>query len=626
MCPTCRHLAVIDNNSPQTSPIVKSIIENLPIRCKNQFDRDEAIREQNQNGTTGSSLQIKYACVESCEWTGLLGEYNAHIESACPLVMVHCQGEGCTNRHLRGYMRSGYCQNSECVVISARSVLEKKKRLDARMKWKWPSKPMTLCRTINSATQTQATEENTIQYIADAASPSMSPSNNDKENTNANYSPKLGSPQVRASDYKQDSPHVQKQSPFQPKPTNHLSTPPTRVYVQADSWYLSASPSSESKRKSRTSGLSDIKIIPTDWGVIRDPIVNSVKIVTGLSCQEPSYIESKDSLTQVDSFGSSQTGTLDDNLEDSTNYTKELHTTKSNKIIVVPNQRPKNNDAFIFAAVKVLVDKELAKLQSSLETEKSKQFEDQQNQNVRAVREMFVNQYIIDFCRSWIKSKPDALHDFIVYRPKVQRDRRINKIMCGLPGPKRTDWEGGLYPVLLEWSDVDLPPICKFPKDFHHANVCPTSGAVMLSTFSSFEWHPEITIPEVLFDLQQLLAHPNHKDPLFDDDNYQFKTRIQKSMYAPRSLLNIALEIEGFDDPNSWQLVQGEALTCGDRREHNFSNFNSRPKEPEVDRNFSSTRQRVMCKSKCSCCVYGQSLWDENREMRFLFGTGMFLP
>jgi hypothetical protein len=66
MCPTCRHLAVIDNNSPQTSPIVKSIIENLPIRCKKQFDRDEAIREQNQNGTTGSSLQIKYAIDDLC--------------------------------------------------------------------------------------------------------------------------------------------------------------------------------------------------------------------------------------------------------------------------------------------------------------------------------------------------------------------------------------------------------------------------------------------------------------------------------------------------------------------------------------------------------------------------------
>lgn len=593
MCPTCRHLAVIDDQSPRVSPIVKSIIENLHVRCKNQLDREEAIKEQSQHGNTGSSLQVKYASVEDCDWKGNLGEYNAHLESTCPLVTVNCRADGCASRHLRGYMRSGYCQNSECVVISARSLLEKRKQLDMRMK---------------SLSKNKCTVEATSTLMASAG--------DNKENASCSKyakgfdSPqKKISPQKKASLNKEELP-LQSQTPRLTKLEADIL--PTRVFVQADSPADLSAASVDSICKSKANGVNQLKIIPTDLGVIRDPVMNSVRFTTNFGSQDLSLTETK-SLTRAESFASSHIGTLDgsDNslMDTDERQSSDESISNSNKIILVPNQKKaRSNDAFLLAAIKVLVDKELAKIQlkSSLEAE-----------NVKA---MFVNRHIIEFCSSWMKVKPDALFDFVVYRPKS--NEQINKIMCGIPGPKRTDWEGGLYPVLLEWNNVNLPPNCKFPKHFHHANVCPLTGVPMLSTFSSFEWHPEISIPEILFDLQQLLAHPNHKDTSINDENYQFKTRIQTSMYAPSSLLDTALEIEGFGNVELWQLVDGEALTCGGRREHNTPN--ARPKEPEFNGNFSLNGHRVICKAKCSCCVYGQSLWDAKREMRFLFGTGMF--
>ena len=94
MCPTCRHLAVIDDQSPKTSPIIKSLIENLQIRCKNQLDREEEVKERELNGIASSPSQVKYASVESCTWKGTLSEYSSHLESSCPLELVHCCAEG----------------------------------------------------------------------------------------------------------------------------------------------------------------------------------------------------------------------------------------------------------------------------------------------------------------------------------------------------------------------------------------------------------------------------------------------------------------------------------------------------------------------------------------------------
>lgn len=91
VCPTCRHSALI-TESPNSILIVKSIIGNMPVRCKNQFDRDEEERElealHDQSDSEGIFTKKKYASVECCEWKGNLSEFKAHAASTCSLEMV----------------------------------------------------------------------------------------------------------------------------------------------------------------------------------------------------------------------------------------------------------------------------------------------------------------------------------------------------------------------------------------------------------------------------------------------------------------------------------------------------------------------------------------------------------
>ncbi|KAL3904643.1 MAG: hypothetical protein SGILL_009987, partial [Bacillariaceae sp.] len=120
--------------------------------------------------------------------------------------------------------------------------------------------------------------------------------------------------------------------------------------------------------------------------------------------------------------------------------------------------------------------------------------------------------YLSTFCRKWLERKPDPLFDFVVYRDG--NDQTLKRLLVGVPGPKRTPWEGGLYPMLMVWeASVNKPPRCRFPAGFLHPNVYP-SGRISISTLYKDEgWHPEISIPEILFDVQQLLAHPNINSP-----------------------------------------------------------------------------------------------------------------
>ena len=623
MCPTCRHLAVIDDQSPKTSPIVKSLIENLQIRCKNQLDREDEIKEHERNGTTNGLLQVKYASVESCTWEGTLSEYNSHIESSCPLALVYCIAEGCTSRHMRGYMKSGYCQNSECVVNTAREVLAKKQQSDSSdevgksglnsKKQQSDSSDKVDKSGLNSTGKIAAEKQTEVSFNKFNA-------DENKENNNSGFdgeqksglTEKEETPKKVALENQFQKPiqKPQHNSPLTERKQNTSLT--TRVFVQSESSKLSKKPVESTRHKGN---LQEINAFPTNWALIQDSTVNSVSFTTNLSERAILCAADKPVLKRVDSCASSYIGTIEGSLDtlDTSRVPKSEESAKnSNKIIVAPKEtNSRTNGAFLVAAVKILVQKQLNKIQCS-----STQVEEMN-------RAMFVNQHIVGFCCSWVRCKPDALYNFVVYRPKVVQNCQMNRIMCGIPGPKRTDWEGGLYPVLLEWNDTNLPPLCKFPKHFHHANVCPVSGAAMLSTFTVNEWHPEITIPEILFDLQQLLAHANHKDPSLNDKDYQFKTRIQTSMYTPKSLLDTAIEIEGFGDPCAWQIVDGQVLAFGDQADHTVSNYE--PEEPEINSGiFALRRKRVMCKDKCSCCVYGQSLWDKKHEMRFLFGTGMF--
>ncbi|EJK49378.1 hypothetical protein THAOC_31756, partial [Thalassiosira oceanica] len=127
-CPTCRcHITAEDNgNSKSQTPIIKNLIDNLHVKCINQHKRDETLREleTKENDPSNSKLQRKILDLDSCGWTGKLCEYKLHAES-CLLEKVECKH--CGNEQLQGYTRSGYCNQSECNVASARQYLARRK-------------------------------------------------------------------------------------------------------------------------------------------------------------------------------------------------------------------------------------------------------------------------------------------------------------------------------------------------------------------------------------------------------------------------------------------------------------------------------------------------------------------
>eukprot|EP01098_Paradermamoeba_levis_P001544 TRINITY_DN1181_c0_g1_i4.p1 TRINITY_DN1181_c0_g1~~TRINITY_DN1181_c0_g1_i4.p1 ORF type:complete len:178 (-),score=23.27 TRINITY_DN1181_c0_g1_i4:164-697(-) len=135
--------------------------------------------------------------------------------------------------------------------------------------------------------------------------------------------------------------------------------------------------------------------------------------------------------------------------------------------------------------------------------------------------------------KAWRKDHP---HAFFA-RPDTNADGSTNLMVwqCGIPGkaevifsskqipskmadnqnPLKTNWEGCIYPLTMEFSEdyPSKPPKCKFPAGFFHPNVYP-SGTVCLSILNEDEdWKPSITIKQILLGIQELLDTPNANSP-----------------------------------------------------------------------------------------------------------------
>ncbi|KIY95641.1 Ubiquitin-conjugating enzyme/RWD-like protein [Monoraphidium neglectum] len=91
--------------------------------------------------------------------------------------------------------------------------------------------------------------------------------------------------------------------------------------------------------------------------------------------------------------------------------------------------------------------------------------------------------------KNWRKDKPFGFHA----RPETLPDGSTNlmKWNCFIPGKPGTDWEGGFYPLSMEFTDdyPSKPPKCKFPAAFFHPNIYP-SGTVCLSILNEVRRNP----------------------------------------------------------------------------------------------------------------------------------------
>ena len=164
-----------------------------------------------------------------------------------------------------------------------------------------------------------------------------------------------------------------------------------------------------------------------------------------------------------------------------------------------------------------IVDSKLLQLENKLARQRT-EYELQVQQLETKSRLDLVHYHLTNICRSWCEHRPKALDGFLLCRPRIvyypyntEPHARMNKLLCGIPGPTNTPWEGGILPLLLTWQDVHRPPICQFPAGFYHANVFKSTGAIVTTMYREKQWHAEITLPEILFNIQQLLAHPKRQ-------------------------------------------------------------------------------------------------------------------
>ena len=114
---------------------------------------------------------------------------------------------------------------------------------------------------------------------------------------------------------------------------------------------------------------------------------------------------------------------------------------------------------------------------------------DQKDHEINTLRARLLDSVWSDFFKEWIFAKPPFFKDFVVYRPIKYLTGPISQIIVGIPGPSNSDWEGGLYPLLItfipEGFERKEPPKCDFPETFFHPNVY--EGNVHVNTLAEFD-------------------------------------------------------------------------------------------------------------------------------------------
>ena len=80
-------------------------------------------------------------------------------------------------------------------------------------------------------------------------------------------------------------------------------------------------------------------------------------------------------------------------------------------------------------------------------------------------------------------------------------------------GPDDTEWEGGVFRLILEFSEdyPNRPPKVKFLTKMFHPNIY-NDGSICLDILQNM-WSPVYDISSILTSVQSLLCDPNTKSP-----------------------------------------------------------------------------------------------------------------
>ncbi|KAL0220805.1 hypothetical protein RCL1_000659 [Eukaryota sp. TZLM3-RCL] len=135
--------------------------------------------------------------------------------------------------------------------------------------------------------------------------------------------------------------------------------------------------------------------------------------------------------------------------------------------------------------------------------------------------------------KAWKRDHPTGF----IAKPSKNADGSLNLMRwnCRIPGLPNTLYEGGLLPVVMEFSSdyPQMPPKCRFDPPLCHPNIFP-SGTVCLSLLAEGkQWRPSLRVKDILLGIQSLLEGVNLEDPanergyrLYQEDREAYNKQI----------------------------------------------------------------------------------------------------
>jgi ubiquitin-conjugating enzyme E2 I len=134
-------------------------------------------------------------------------------------------------------------------------------------------------------------------------------------------------------------------------------------------------------------------------------------------------------------------------------------------------------------------------------------------------------------------------------------DANTPQLVCGVPGPVGSSWEGGIFPVTMVFplEYPMLPPKVQLPKGFFHVNVYPSGTMSQSVLIKDEDWTPSITVKEILRICQRSLIDPNPNSPaqapayhmyIGDAAAYDAKSREQAAHYTAETVSKLAEEVK----------------------------------------------------------------------------------
>ena len=96
-------------------------------------------------------------------------------------------------------------------------------------------------------------------------------------------------------------------------------------------------------------------------------------------------------------------------------------------------------------------------------------------------------------------------------------------------GPENSPYEGGNFRLKIKFpTDYPFkPPAVTFETKVYHPNVKNATGEICLGILKD-EWNPQISVPEIIKEIINLLTNPNVDHPLEEEIAKQYKENREK--------------------------------------------------------------------------------------------------